>query len=259
MRLSISEGNPFGHDRYGYLWEVLWRASPVNAHLDVGSYDGFVPAQLLASHTVASVTAADVIDVEANYRTHYGAVPSGLNFALLKEGKLPFADESFDSASLLDVLEHVADQGSLLMELHRVLKPSGILVVTVPRRHSMSFLDTGNWKFIFPSVHRWFYIQRHSATEYEERYQNPANGLIGDIEIAKSWHEHFRPQQLARVLRAYGFDPFNFDGAGYFARPLALFRYALPRMRGLLDPIVELDARVFDSAHLFSSSRRVAN
>lgn len=258
MRLAISEDNPFGHDRFGYLWETLRHASTASVHLDVGSYDGLVPARLLESGIVSSVTAADVIDVAANFRAHHGTPPAGLEFAALDGGRLPFGDETFDSASLLDVLEHVADQGTLLDELHRVLKPQGLLVVTVPRRHSLSFLDTGNWKFVFPTAHRWYYTQRYSEAEYVERYQDPANGLIGDIEIAKSWHEHFRPPHLAQLLRSHGFQPVHLDGAGLLARPLALLGYAVPGATRLLGPVARLDARAFESTHLFSASERMA-
>jgi SAM-dependent methyltransferase len=47
---------------------------------------------------------------------------------------LPYADASFDRAMCLDVLEHLTfdDQPLALAELHRVLKPGGELLVSVP-------------------------------------------------------------------------------------------------------------------------------
>jgi SAM-dependent methyltransferase len=47
---------------------------------------------------------------------------------------LPYADGSFDRALCLDVLEHLSfdDQPKALAELHRVLKPGGELLVSVP-------------------------------------------------------------------------------------------------------------------------------
>jgi SAM-dependent methyltransferase len=43
--------------------------------------------------------------------------------------RLPYADESFDGAYLVTVLGEIPDQDAALRELHRVLKPSGRLVV----------------------------------------------------------------------------------------------------------------------------------
>ncbi|MFB2121292.1 class I SAM-dependent methyltransferase [Parapedobacter sp. 2B3] len=45
---------------------------------------------------------------------------------------LPFADESFDSVFSSEVFEHVFNLSQILDELHRVLKPGGSMLVTVP-------------------------------------------------------------------------------------------------------------------------------
>jgi SAM-dependent methyltransferase len=42
---------------------------------------------------------------------------------------LPYADESFDAAFLVTVLGEIPDQGAAMRELHRVLRPSGRLIV----------------------------------------------------------------------------------------------------------------------------------
>jgi len=48
------------------------------------------------------------------------------------DGKLPFADASFDVVVAIDVLERVVDETAFIAECHRVLKPKGWLVFTVP-------------------------------------------------------------------------------------------------------------------------------
>ena len=45
---------------------------------------------------------------------------------------LPFADESFDSIFSSEVFEHVFNLPQILDELHRVLKPGGNMLLTVP-------------------------------------------------------------------------------------------------------------------------------
>jgi SAM-dependent methyltransferase len=46
--------------------------------------------------------------------------------------KLPFADASFDAVCMFDVIEHLSDDALAARELHRVLKPGGLAIVTVP-------------------------------------------------------------------------------------------------------------------------------
>jgi len=46
--------------------------------------------------------------------------------------RLPFADGSFDLVTALDALEHFADDAAALRELHRVCRPGGSLLLTVP-------------------------------------------------------------------------------------------------------------------------------
>ena len=45
---------------------------------------------------------------------------------------LPIADASADAITALDLLEHIADDAAALREFARVLKPGGVLIITVP-------------------------------------------------------------------------------------------------------------------------------
>lgn len=46
--------------------------------------------------------------------------------------KLPFKEKSFDIALLLQVLEHVDDPAKVIKEAARVLKPKGVLIISIP-------------------------------------------------------------------------------------------------------------------------------
>src|SRR3989344_4017825 len=47
-------------------------------------------------------------------------------------GALPFSDGTFHLVSALDVIEHIKDDERTLGEMFRVLKPGGLLLMTVP-------------------------------------------------------------------------------------------------------------------------------
>jgi SAM-dependent methyltransferase len=51
---------------------------------------------------------------------------------LCEATNLPFEPGSFDTVFCTQVMEHVYDHGQLLSEAHRVLRPGGHLVLTVP-------------------------------------------------------------------------------------------------------------------------------
>lgn len=46
--------------------------------------------------------------------------------------RLPFPDDTFDRVICSEVFEHIRDDTGAMAELHRVLKPGGILAATVP-------------------------------------------------------------------------------------------------------------------------------
>jgi len=140
---------------------------------------------------------------------------------------LPFKDGYFDVVTMFEVLEHVHDQRYVLTEIRRVLKDGGLLIMSVPQKHVFSFLDYGNWKYIFPKVHRYWYTKRHSASEYHYRYVDNPNGLIGDVDKEKAWHQHFETGEFSDLLKSCGFEIKYLDGYGKFALPLELIKMSL--------------------------------
>lgn len=52
--------------------------------------------------------------------------------ALARGEQLPFADGSLGLCTMFDVLEHVAAEDRVLREVHRVLRPGGKLLISVP-------------------------------------------------------------------------------------------------------------------------------
>lgn len=47
-------------------------------------------------------------------------------------GEMPFADASFDTILCTEVMEHVKDPEKVVAEFARILKPDGVVIITVP-------------------------------------------------------------------------------------------------------------------------------
>ncbi len=254
MRTEISPECPHSYSPHVYAWQQV--PPDTAAHLDFGCNNGKFLASLQPKG-IHELVGADV---------SRPAIEEGiqkfpdLTLMHCPEGqRLPMPDGSFDSITLMDVIEHVHEQVELLRELHRMLKDDGILIVTVPGRHLFSFLDMGNFKFVFPRIHKWHYCRSHSRQEYEQRYVSNPDGLVGDVSARKRWHEHFSRKKLAGLLGRAGFAVESFDGAGFFLRPLFVMAHIAgpgSRIGRFLLRLQARDIRRFASSNLFCLAKK---
>ena len=254
MLTDLSEYNPYGHDRYGFAWE---RASDRGlGHLDYGCYEGDFLASLVEKCRGRLVG----VDVNADAIERGRQKHAGLDLQHVPPGqRLPFGDGVFTSVGIMDVIEHIHDQKSVMDELFRVLEPGGTLIITVPGKHLFSWMDVGNFKFRFPKLHRWWYVRKHGEADYIYRYVDNPFGLIGDVEAEKAWHEHFSPKTMTALLERSGFEVELFDGAGFWLRPIGWVNRVLGRVgfvKRKLEAIARWDRRKFGKTNLFCVAKR---
>lgn len=240
----------FGPNRYGYAFEKI-KASGSKRHLDIGCFDGSWIAEISAALNI-EVHGADVNkDAIQRGEKRY---PTTTLHHIRAVTNLPFSNEEFDSITLMDVYEHLdaCDQAGVLLEIRRLLRPGGLLVITVPGKHLFSFLDIGNLKFRFPRLHRLYIKERYGVDFYNSRYANNPHGLFGDVSARKRWHEHFKAQQLVHVLQSAEFDIVDVDGAGYFMRLISMLTLVPSKLvHRLASWLMTMDYRTFASANVF--------
>lgn len=101
--------------------------------------------------------------------------------------KTPFLEGSFDLVSSLDVFEHIEDDVATMKECHRLLKPGGILLVTVPAHQWL-------WSLHDVALH---HFRRYSYKQLQEKLR------LSGFEILEG--SHFVtlavPVNLLRKLR----------------------------------------------------------
>jgi ubiquinone/menaquinone biosynthesis C-methylase UbiE len=152
--------------------------------LDAGCGLGFT-LYLLERLTACEVHGVD-LDVDRlresrNRRSDQRAV-----LAVADLGRLPYADHSFDAVIASEVLEHLEDDGRALVELYRVLRPGGVMAVTVPHANYPLTWDPPN-----------FVRERLGMGHFS---QGPLSGI---------WTDHRRlysSDALRSLLEAAGFE-----------------------------------------------------
>ena len=84
--------------------------------------------------------------------------------------QLPFPDHHFDGIVLNQVLEHVAKVNATIAEIHRVLKPGGYAIITVPqtmKNHSHAICSTKAHTNNFDtSRHPFWQVDYYRFTKY---------------------------------------------------------------------------------------------
>jgi SAM-dependent methyltransferase len=249
-----TEPNPLArHPIARYWWAFNQLRGRSGRHLDLGVGAEAVFVGALHRHTGLKVVGADP---HAGYLS--AARRQHRDLALVRvEDRLPFGDGAFDSVSVLDVLEHTRSERDTLAEVCRVLRPGGLLVLTVPARHVFSVLDPDNAKFRFPKLHRAVYSARFGSTTYDERFLDNTDHLRGDMAWERGWHTNYETGDLVALVEEAGLVPRLRDGANLFWRffqvPALL---APPTARRLLDLPLRADGRLFRRANLFLTAVR---
>lgn len=118
---------------------LLRYTEPGGIILDAGVGMG----RLLSTFTELERHGIDIADAYLPYAQEAGidAIHGDLE-------ELPYPDEQFDYVVCADILEHVIDLNACLDELHRVLRPDGLLFIRVPHREEIAPYLASPYKFV---------------------------------------------------------------------------------------------------------------
>ncbi len=99
--------------------------------LDAGCGTGYGSAELAKS--ALSVTGADIANEAVTYAREHYRLPN-LHFEQAACGSIPHADASFDLVVAFEVIEHLPGWREFLLEVRRVLAPTGQFIVSTPNK-----------------------------------------------------------------------------------------------------------------------------
>ena len=130
--------------------------------------------------------------------------------------QLPWPSATFDLITCLDVIEHVADDRLALAELHRVCRPGGFMLVTVPayqalwsrhddanhhyRRYSRGSLRSAaigaGWAVVRVSSFNSVLLAPAAVIRLGQRQFGTHNGYTNDLALGPRWLNDLLEQPL---------------------------------------------------------------
>jgi SAM-dependent methyltransferase len=201
--------------------------------LDVGCGDG-------AFTTILGRDFREVcgIDVQEEYLRRFRAAVAGdarFQVANMSASAMTFPDAHFDTIVSIETLEHIPDLAGAAKEMHRVLRPGGELIITVPNRwfpfenHGMRI---GSWErhgripllTYMPFLHRrWSLARVFTASDLDSLFVSQGLTRVG-LDYAWPTFEHGgnRLQSVLKPLfgamRALEESPFRMFGTSVIVR-----------------------------------------
>ncbi len=106
--------------------------------LDLGCANGWGTAKVARHYETFGIDPSEEYIEQARRR-----VPSA-HLTVGPAEHLPYPDGHFAAVQMLDVLEHVENERAAICEIVRVLRPGGLLVISVPHTGLMRWFDSNN-------------------------------------------------------------------------------------------------------------------
>ncbi len=144
------------------IWELLDRTRPHHL-LDVGCGEGIMAEAILDRYGAVDVTGIDLDDDDL--AAHWDKRRrDGLEFCTGVAETLPFEDNSFDTITSLEVLEHVQDPQASVAEMARVAEKW--LVLSVPREPLWRVLNVMRGAYVSDLGNTPGHINHWSRTQF---------------------------------------------------------------------------------------------
>jgi SAM-dependent methyltransferase len=171
--------------------------------LDIGCGAGWLAGRLSES-TTATVVGLDILTDIHPVDWHY--VAGDLT------GRLPFRTGAFRCVVAGEVIEHVPDPDRMLQEIHRVLAPGGVLIISTPNMVSWAN------RILVPLGIQPLGTETSSVVALGRRWR-----LLGQGNRVQGHLKVFSHRALAEILERYGFDvTARFGMPAEFPFPLSL-------------------------------------
>jgi len=111
--------------------------------------------------------------------------------------RLPFPNNCFDTVICMEILEHVPDMAAIMQEVHRVLRPGGCWVISVPN------VTLRSW-------YEMWHEKRPYYCDADEHYRE-----FTAVDILWFDHRFMQVRELEQMFLTAGFEMWKRDGVRY--------------------------------------------
>ena len=146
--------------------------------LDCGAWNGW-----FLSYDVQAVAQRIALDFDDHFAADLREKGIGFVLADMEKGRLPFADASMDLLAMTSTLEHLNCPEHIAREMWRVLKPGGVVFVTVPNilKYKEHFWDDITHKRPFTEVSLRFLFETHGFDTLDLCHYNHNLFIAGNL------------------------------------------------------------------------------
>ncbi len=165
--------------------------------LDIGSGFGhFLGALETAGYEATGLDRSPFANMRATAAGHATVTQEA-------ESRLPFPDRYFAAVTLLDVVEHLDDYHTTLLECARTLAPGGLaIVVTLNRFSLLHMLLRRQWSYYQDPTHRHMFSIRVLKKALERAgFRDVRAKTVLNLGLAGETNRFLRPlRRLARIV-----------------------------------------------------------
>ena len=181
--------------------------------LDIGCGCGGAAFHLLKKYKVKSVEGIDpepLVIQTAKDLAIKNKLEDVTTFKQIKPGPLKYADESFDMVFSKEAFLHIPDKEALLKDIHRILKPGGLIVVSdwmrkddnPPSKQMQEYIDAEGLDMLMCSLKK--YKELLEATNFTDIKIKDRNDWY--LEKAKKELEEIEGPLYQKVLDVLGLE-----------------------------------------------------
>lgn len=172
---------------------------PGSKLLDAGCGAGLCSLDLMQrGHRIHGVDVAQkMLDICADTFAKQGLPPERYELSRRDMRASGFADGEFDGVAALGFLQYQSDEVGVLRELHRILRPGGVLVLSGPTKSRIS---------------NYF-----GLAQFLRRMRDKSAGTLppGHEVLHEISTHYYTTRRLRQLMRESGFEPLDTLGHGY--------------------------------------------